>query len=84
VSSFPQSATHRRLIRPGLIHRVLDAVEPMLAVDDRRKLPDLGVFGNVRFGMCGDDEDARYRIAIVPDLVTAFRPERKWEDIAFL
>ncbi len=56
---------------PGVIHRVRDTVEVMLPVDYRCNLPGLRVLGNVRVGMCSDDQNARHRLAVVANLVTA-------------
>jgi hypothetical protein len=50
--------------------------------DDRGNLACLRVFRDVRFGVYGDDEDARRRVAVVSDLVTAFRPAQERDDIA--
>src|SRR5262249_9655296 len=70
------------LVRPAVLDRVADPEEPMVAVNDHGEFPRV-VLRHVRVRVRCDDEDACRLRAVVPDLVSAGRPAREREDVAF-
>jgi hypothetical protein len=58
------------------------AVVRVLPVDDRRDLPGLGILGDVRVRVRGDDQDACDVLAVVADLMSALRPARERDHVA--
>ena len=65
-----------------MIYRVGDAMEAVFAVNDCRKLPRLGILGHVWIRICRDEQNARWNLPVVPNLVPTLRPAWERDDVA--